>query len=175
MLGKRPYSGIHRKEYKEQISSKDVQIKDFEKPKDWSDDSVDITLKLLQRKEDLRLGNKGVDEIKNHNWFKDINWDNLNEQKITPPFIPICTEDEFDENYLQSFGMSTKLKDEISIQSKNIRNPNMQKLFKGFYYDKDKDKIVKEKDKIKTNNKEKEKVNNGNCNKTTTVTTSTKS
>ena len=117
-----------------------------------------------------------MDEIKNHSWFKDINWDHLFEQKIVSPFIPVCTEDYFDESYLQSFGMSTKLKDEINIQSKNIRNPNMQKLFKGFYYDKDKDKIKdKDKEKIKTNNKEKEKVNNGNSNKTTTVTTSTKS
>jgi hypothetical protein len=176
MNGKRPYPGIHRKEYKEQISSTFVQIKEGEQPKDWSDDCVDITNKLLQRKEDLRLGNKGIDEIKNHSWFKDINWDHLFEQKIVSPFIPVCTEDYFDESYLQSFGMSTKLKDEINIQSKNIRNPNMQKLFKGFYYDKDKDKIKdKDKEKIKTNNKEKEKVNNGNSNKTTTVTTSTKS
>ena len=176
MFGKRPYPGIHRKEYKEQISSTFVQIKKGEQPKDWSDDCVDITNKLLQRKEDLRLGTKGIDEIKNHSWFKDINWEHLFEQKIVSPFIPVCTEDYFDESYLQSFGMSTKLKDEITIQSKNIRNPNMQKLFKGFYYDKDKDKIKdKDLEKIKTNNKEKEKVNNGNSNKTTTVTTSTKS
>ena len=59
-------------------------------------------------------------------------------QKVTPPFIPVCTEDYFDENYLQSFELSTKLREDINMQNKNVRNPNIQKLFKGFYFDKDK-------------------------------------
>lgn len=143
MYGKRPYSGIHRKEYKEKISSTFIQIKPGEQPKDWSVESVDIINGLLQRKEDLRLGSKGINKIKEHPWFSDIDWEQLLAQKITPPFVPICTEDYFDENYLQSFEISTKLKEDINLQNKNIRNPNVQKLFKAFYYDKD---------KMKTNN-----------------------
>ena len=34
--------------------------------------------------------------------------------------------------------MNTKLKDEIEIQSKNLRNPNSQKQFKDYFFDKDK-------------------------------------
>ena len=73
MFGRRPYSGIHRKEYKEQIATINVQIKPEEKPKDWSNESVDICNQLLQRKEELRLGSKGIEKIKNHPWFNDIN------------------------------------------------------------------------------------------------------
>lgn len=137
MNGKRPYAGIHRKEYKEKLSTTFVQIKPGEQPPEWSLESVDLINGLLQRKEELRLGSKGIDKIKDHPWFKDIDWDQLLAQKIPPPFVPVCTEDYFDENYLQSFEISTKLKEDIAIQNKNVRNPNVQKLFKSFYYDKD--------------------------------------
>ena len=53
MYGKRPYSGIHRKEYKEKISSTFIQIKPGEQPKDWSVESVDIINGLLQRKDSI--------------------------------------------------------------------------------------------------------------------------
>ena len=79
-----------------------------------------------------------IEYIKEHPWFKEIDWEMLLAQKVTPPFIPVCTEDYFDENYLQSFELSTKLREDINMQNKNVRNPNIQKLFKGFYFDKDK-------------------------------------
>lgn len=138
MNGKRPYAGIHRKEYKEKLSTTFIQIKSGEQPPEWSLESVDLINGLLQRKEELRLGSKGIDKIKEHPWFKDIDWDMLLAQKIPPPFVPVCTEDYFDENYLQSFEISAKLREDIAIQNKNVRNPNVQKLFKSFYYDKDK-------------------------------------
>ena len=138
MNGKRPYAGIHRKEYKEKLSTTFVQIKPGEQPADWSLEAVDLVNGLLQRKEELRLGSKGIEKIKDHPWFKDIDWDMLLAQKVTPPFVPVCTEDYFDENYLQSFEISTKLREDIALQNKNVRNPNVQKLFKSFYYDKDK-------------------------------------
>lgn len=90
MFGKRPYAGTHRKEYKENISSKFVQIKPGDQPKDWSTDSVDIINGFLQRKEELRLGSKGIDKIKEHPWFKDIDWESLLSQKFQPTFVPPC-------------------------------------------------------------------------------------
>lgn len=47
-------------------------------------------------------------------------------------------DDYFDEAYLESFEINVKLKDDIDIQVKNLRNPNFQKQFKSYYYDKDK-------------------------------------
>lgn len=34
--------------------------------------------------------------------------------------------------------MNAKLKEDIEMQSKNLRNPNTQKQFKDYYFDKDK-------------------------------------
>ena len=57
MYGKRPYSGIHRKEYKEKISSTFIQIKPGEQPKDWSVESVDI-INAFEGKEALDIYEK---------------------------------------------------------------------------------------------------------------------
>ena len=139
MNGKRPYNGIHRKEYKENLASNEVQIKKDEKPNDWSNDSVDFVNKLLKRKEDKRLGAKGIEEIKQHSWFKNFDWIGVKNIKVNAPFIPIKTEDFFDESYLESFSISTKLKEDIAFQAQNLKNPNIQKLFRNFYFDKDKE------------------------------------
>lgn len=40
------------------------------------------------RKEDLRLGKDGIKTIKNHPWFKDINWTDLVTMRVKAPFIP---------------------------------------------------------------------------------------
>ena len=145
MNGKRPYNGIHRKEYKDNLASNEVQIKKGEQPKGWSNDCVDIVNNLLQRKEDQRLGAKGIEEIKQHNWFKYFDWNGVKNLRVDAPFIPIKTEVFFDESYLESFSLSTKLKEDIEIQKQNLKNQNTQKLFRNFYYDKDKEEQLKNK------------------------------
>ncbi len=145
MNGKRPYNGIHRKEYKDNLASNEVQIKKGEQPKGWSNDSADIVNKLLTRKEDKRLGAKGIEEIKKHNWFKNFDWIGVKNIKINAPFIPVKTEYFFDESYLESFSISTKLKEDITLQAQNLRNPNVQKLFRNFYFDKDKEEELRNK------------------------------
>jgi len=39
---------------------------------------------------DKRLGSgeNGIDNLKNHQFFKGINWDLLLDKKLTPPFTP---------------------------------------------------------------------------------------
>jgi serine/threonine protein kinase len=88
MMGKRPYPGIHKKEYKEKLLSSYVQIKSGEQPNNWSDDCRDIANSLLQKKVDERLGEKGIQQIKDHPWFKDVNWAGLLSMTETTPFIP---------------------------------------------------------------------------------------
>lgn len=87
-MGRRPYAGINRKEYKERLLSTLVQVNSNDKPSDWSEESRDIINSLLQRKENMRLGSKGSQSVKDHPWFKDIEWDKLLQQNLTPPFIP---------------------------------------------------------------------------------------
>ena len=53
-------------------------------------DSVSILQKLLTREPELRLGSGPTDaqEIMSHAFFKNINWDDVRELKVTPPFKP---------------------------------------------------------------------------------------
>jgi len=44
----------------------------------------------------------GPEEVKEHVWFKGIDWDKLYNKKITSPFIPPIAEDNFDAKYTNS-------------------------------------------------------------------------
>jgi serine/threonine protein kinase len=62
---------------------------------------------LLTRDVSKRLGSKGVDEIRHHYYFSEIDWFSLYDQELPPPFIPCFQTDEeenainFDEEFKQ--------------------------------------------------------------------------
>ena len=64
-----------------------------------SDEAEDLIYKLISNK-NKRLGKNGADEIKQHPFFSDINWDNIRNMKA--PFIPYL-ENEYDTKYFQTF------------------------------------------------------------------------
>ena len=110
MLGRRPYNGPSRREIKEQMLSKNVEITFGEIPNGWSEDAADFFNKLLQRKPELRLGNKGIWELKQHRWMKYFPWDKLMNKELESPFIP-PNADNFDHKYcneIENQGLKTK-------------------------------------------------------------------
>lgn len=107
-------------------------------PNGWSENAADLINKLIIRKDDQRLGKNGICEIKNHPWFNDIDWIELENHRLEAPFIPVNIEDYFDESYLDSFEKSTKLLNDIENAKKILRNNNIQKQFKDYYFDKEK-------------------------------------
>ena len=64
-----------------------------------SNDAIDLIKKLINYP-NVRLGKNGSEEIKNHPFFKGINWDNVLNMK--PPFIPILNND-YDVRYFEKF------------------------------------------------------------------------
>ena len=101
MLGFRPYLGRGRKEIKNLIISKQAKISKEELPEDWGENSRDFINLLLQRKPKKRLGYNGVNEIKQHPWMKEIDWDLLLNKKIEAPFIPSTNKENFDKKYCE--------------------------------------------------------------------------
>ena len=69
-----------------------------------SDDAKDIISKLLEKDPGIRLGRKGLKEIKKHPFFSSIKFDSIQKKKIKAPFIPKIDENNefeyFDEEYL---------------------------------------------------------------------------
>lgn len=119
-------------------------------PNGWSENAADLINKLIIRKDDQRLGKNGISEIKNHEWFDEINWIELENHRLEAPFIPVNIEDYFDESYLDSFEKSPKLLNDIENAKKILRNNNVQKQFKDYYFDKEKSIKLKS-NKISTN------------------------
>lgn len=101
LLGDTPFSGETPEEVFENVSNwKTVipqvlgQYKEY-----FSESCFDLISKLICGRES-RLGKTGIDEIKNHPFFANLNWDNIREE--IPPFIPKLEGDEdtsyFDDN-----------------------------------------------------------------------------
>jgi serine/threonine protein kinase len=87
-LSKRPYLGRNRKEIRDQILAKQVQIKKNEIPDDWSMEAADFINRMIQRKPNNRLGVNGPEEVKDHPWLKDFPWNKLLNKEIEPAFVP---------------------------------------------------------------------------------------
>jgi len=51
-------------------------------------EAADFINKCLQRKPANRLGLNGPQEVKQHVWLKDVNWQSIIEMKVPSPFIP---------------------------------------------------------------------------------------
>jgi hypothetical protein len=92
ILIQRPYNGANRREIREHIVSKQVKVHGHEKPPGWSDSSVDFVNKLLQRKQQYRLGSDQPGIAKSHSWFDKFDWDSLNTQRMKSPFEGIVIQ-----------------------------------------------------------------------------------
>lgn len=88
MKGDRPYLGKSRREIKEKILKHEFIMTKKDLPEGWSIDCADFINKLLKRQQHLRLGFRGIEEIKGHSWLKYYNWKDLYLEKIVAPFIP---------------------------------------------------------------------------------------
>lgn len=100
MFGRRPYLGRNRKEIRDQILAKQVQIKRHEVPQGWSLEAADFINHLIQRKATRRLGLNGPAEIKNHPWLKNFPWEELENREMLAPYIP-QNKDNFDSRNIQ--------------------------------------------------------------------------
>ena len=133
MFGKRPYFGKTRKDIRNHILSKQVQIKRHEIPKGWSIEAADFINKTLQRKPVNRLGLNGPEEVKTHPWFKEYPFEDLFNSKIKAPYVP-PNEDNFDHKYAND-----DWKDDNNEQMKEnrllLRRPSVQAQFNGYYHD----------------------------------------
>ena len=132
MLGKRTYNGKNRKEIKEKMFGKRIKINRNEMNKGWSIESIEFINQVLERKPELRLGNKnGVIELKEHEWLKYYPWKELENKTLPAPFIPE-KKDNFDKRYCESI-------DRIGIETKGryekyVREDGFNELFLNFTY-----------------------------------------
>ncbi|OMJ73879.1 hypothetical protein SteCoe_27327 [Stentor coeruleus] len=155
MFGIRPYLGRSRKDIRDQILAKQVQIKKDEIPSGWSNEAADFVNRLLQRKPVSRLGLNGPEEVKQHPWLQDVDWKAMQQKTLVAPFIP-SDEDNFDDR-VQCDNDPWKDADSDAIKQSTIllQNNATQELFSGYLYD-----ISQSNSSTETTNKNKSKPTN---------------
>ena len=132
MKGVKPYIGKNRKEIKEKIREKQINIDKTNLAEGWSMEAADFMNQMLQRQASRRLGYKrGINEVKKHPWLKDINWKDLYNGLVNAPFIPYG-----EENYEYNFCTAPeKQGQETEQRYKDILNSNEYKtIFDDYYY-----------------------------------------
>lgn len=72
----------------------------FKKHTECSDEAKDFMSGLLVKKPRERLGSVADSlEIMSHPWFADIDWSRLLEKKVSMPFKPLKTDDDWEQNF----------------------------------------------------------------------------
>ncbi|EPS74416.1 hypothetical protein M569_00341, partial [Genlisea aurea] len=124
LSGKVPFTGGNPHKLQQKIVKDKVKL-----PSYLSSDAHSLLKGLLQKEASKRLGNgpRGSSEIKEHKWFKPINWRKLEAREITPQFIPrvdgkLCVAN-FDERWTKA-----------PLLDSPASTPKGENPFKGFNY-----------------------------------------
>ncbi|KAF9937793.1 Serine/threonine kinase [Mortierella alpina] len=127
LLGKSPFRGDDEDEIFEAILEDEILY-----PINMSRDSVSILQKLLTRDPEKRLGSGKTDaeEIKRHPFFKGVNWQDILDKKIPPPFFPKVRgptdTSNFDVEFTREIPVLTPVHSHLTV--------NDQANFQGFSY-----------------------------------------
>lgn len=101
-------------------------------PISMSKEAVDIIQKLLTRDAKLRLGSseRDAEEIMEHPYFADVNFDDIFSMKVTPPYKPDVSDPREAKCFEEEFtSQAAKLTPVNSVLS-----PKLQEMFRGFTY-----------------------------------------
>jgi serum/glucocorticoid-regulated kinase 2 len=105
-------------------------------PDDMSDSASSLLSGLLNRDPNARLGNKGTDEIKNHQFFKSIDWNKLMVKAVQPPFKPSVQNVYDTTNFDDEFTSEQPVESMTTAEDSQI-SKTMQEQFKGFTFNPD--------------------------------------
>jgi serine/threonine protein kinase len=128
MLGRRPYVGRNRKDIRDAILAKQVQIRAQDIPEGWSIEAADFCSRLLQRKPANRLGLNGILEVKTHPWLHNIDWTSIENKTFPSPF-PLVSSENFDSRVA---GQEWRDDEQALLAA---AKQSTRGLFEGYFYD----------------------------------------
>ena len=86
----------------------------------FSDELKDLLSQLLCRDPYKRIGVYDKNELKNHEWFKDIDWDKLAKKQINPPLDLVQLKSKLDNQLEPSLNINFEDKDYTNKKLKRI-------------------------------------------------------
>ena len=129
MYGHRPYLGKTKHEVKQLILTRQAEINYNDLPIGFSNETADFINRLIQRKPANRLGKDSINEVIDHPWFDEFDWENVYKKKLKAPYIPKLG-DNFDKKYcLQSNKIGT---DTMERYKKIMMDENYKLIFRQF-------------------------------------------
>lgn len=90
LFGKRPFRGKTNSALTNAITRDEPRFPDT-LPQTISPEALNFLEKILQRDINKRIGCRGsggMTKLKDHDWFRDVNWDLMQELGVKPPFEP---------------------------------------------------------------------------------------
>jgi serine/threonine-protein kinase Psk1 len=96
LTGSPPFTGNNNRIISDRIIKTKLKL-----PYYLSADAKDFITKLLKKVPSARLGSKPGDtqKIKQHRFFRKINWQKLERREVSPPIRPVITDPEAAENF----------------------------------------------------------------------------
>ncbi|KAJ3211351.1 hypothetical protein HDU67_004585 [Dinochytrium kinnereticum] len=101
-------------------------------PEEVGPAAKDLLKKLLNRDPSQRLGSKNAEEIKNHPFFSEINWQKLMGRKYTPPFRPNVTSATDTSNFDEEF--TSEAPQDSYADGSSCLTEAIQHQFEGFSF-----------------------------------------
>lgn len=97
-------------------------------PSTVNDDAQDLIKQLLTRRQSSRLGNlsRGYLDVKEHPWFKSMDFDKLTNYKLKAPWVP-SIKNALDSSHFEDFS-----REERERETGRALNVKEQQLFKEF-------------------------------------------
>jgi protein-serine/threonine kinase len=101
-------------------------------PSYFSKESVDLLSRLMTKNPEERLGFKGSVEIKEHPFFKVLDWEEISSKKRNPPIVPILTKADDVRNFDKTF-VNEPVKETPPMQNPKLAT-DPRNNFNGFSY-----------------------------------------
>nr|VZI09646.1 unnamed protein product [Spirometra erinaceieuropaei] len=126
LTGTLPFHAESRKETMVQIMKAKLEM-----PQMLSPAAQSLLRALFKRTPSNRLGYGlgGFEQLKAHPFFASINWDDLYQLKVTPPFKPVCMLDDLAFNFDKEYTNRTPKDSPVPPPSDSANE-----LFRGFSY-----------------------------------------
>ena len=101
-----------------------IQFGELSFPEYLSPAVKDLLSGLFVKDPELRLGsgNSGSQDIKNHAWFAEINWESLLRKEIQPPFVPNLSSNSMINYFDREFTVQPAV-DSAGKEAKLVSSP----------------------------------------------------
>lgn len=106
----------------------------FPMSKSFSNEVIDLLSKLINRDLSQRLGNlqNGVEDIKSHIWFQEVNWHKMYKKNIETPYEPPIKAGHGDTSQYEYFEEDTEDMKQYGIMLNSGEEDPYQDVFDGF-------------------------------------------